>query len=117
MFAGGLLLAATLIFFACWLQWTEHHGWPHDSFNGDEDQQYLAQRKKSRRLVNVLIGGCGLLIGIATFAGVGRIFIAAWSIVAVTLIVILVLAALDAFRTLRHHRQKMRRMRDGSTRR
>ncbi|KAA5547188.1 EscU/YscU/HrcU family type III secretion system export apparatus switch protein [Roseiconus nitratireducens] len=112
MFAGGLLLAGTLLFFAFWLQWTENHGWPHDSFTGKDDQEYLAQRKKSRRLVNILIGLCGALIAVATFAGVGLVFVAAWSIVTITLMVILVLAALDAFRTHRHHRRKLRQQRE-----
>ncbi|QEG01031.1 hypothetical protein Mal15_51070 [Stieleria maiorica] len=111
MFAGGLLLGVTLLFFAIWLQWTEHHGWPHDTFDGDDDIEYRRRRKKSRLLVNVLIGICGALILAATFAGVGVVYLAAWSIVTLTLVVIVILAGLDAFRTHRHHQDKIRRMR------
>lgn len=112
MFAGGMLLAFTLLFFAVWLQWTEQHGWPHDSFNSDDDFEYLARRKKSRLFVNILIGICGLLILVATFAGVGVLFLVAWSVVSLILMVILFLAGMDAFRTHRHHQAKLRRLRE-----
>ena len=112
MFAGGILLAFTLLFFAFWLQWTEHHGWPHDGFDTAEDAEYLTKRKKSRRFVNILIGMCGGLILAATLAGVGVVFLTAWSIVSLILIVILFLAGLDAFRTHRHHQDKLRRLRE-----
>ena len=111
MFAGGLLLGATLLFFAGWLQWTEHHGWPHDTFDEEEDAVYRTHRKKARSRVNALIGLCGILILTAAFAGKGIVFIAAWTIVSLILMVIVILAGLDAFRTHRHHQDKIRRMR------
>ena len=111
MFAGGLLLGLTLLFFAAWLQWTEHRGWPHDVDDTEEDSEYLARRRKSRLVVNVLIFVCGLLILFATFSGAGLIFIACWSLVTMILLVIILMAGLDAFRTHRHHRDKMRRLR------
>ena len=112
MFAGGLLLGVTLLFFAGWLQWTELHGWPHDTDDNEWDNEYLQRRKKSRLLVNLLIGTCGLLILAAAIAGKGVVFVAAWSIVSLILMVILILAALDAFRTHRHHQDKLRRIRE-----
>ncbi len=111
MFAGGLLLGVTLLFFAGWLQWTEHHGWPHDTFNDAEDKAYRDRRKKSRLRVNMLIGICGVLILTAAIAGKGLFFIAAWTIVSLILMVIVILAGLDAFRTHRHHQDKIRRIR------
>lgn len=111
MFAGGLLLAVTLLFFAVWLQWTEHQGWPHDTFDSEDDLEYLDRRKKSRLRVNILIGICGLLILAATLSGAGVVFVAAWSIVTLILMVIVILAGLDAFRTHRHQQDKIRRMR------
>jgi hypothetical protein len=111
MFAGGLLLAATLLCFAGWLQWTEHRGWPHDSADCETDHVYLTKRKRSRSLVNALIGVCGLMVLIATLAGVGLIFVAMWSTVALTLMVIVVLAGLDALRTHRYHQDRMRELR------
>lgn len=112
MFAGGLLLGGTLLFFSLWLQWTEHNGWPHDTFDAQRDGAYRKQRRKSRRRVNVLIGICGLLILAATLAGVGLVYLAAWSTVTLILFVIIILAGLDAFRTHRHHKEKLRRKRD-----
>lgn len=114
MFYGELLMGSTLVFFAAWLQWTESRGWPHDSLDSDEaiDQQYLARRGKSRRLVNSLIGICGALILSAAFAGAGVVFVAAWSTVAMILFVIIILAGLDAFRTHRHHSDKIRQIRE-----
>lgn len=111
MFAGGLLLSFTLIFFAGWLQWTEHHGWPNDS-NEADDQEYRSARKRSRRLVNSLIGLCGALILLATLVGVGLVFMACWTLVTAILMVIVILAGLDAFRTYRHSQDKLRRMRE-----
>ena len=104
-------MAITLLFFAGWLQWTEHHGWPHDTFDADEDADYRQRRKRARLRLNVLIGICGLLILAATLAGVGVVFVAAWSTVSLILMVIVILAALDAYRTHRHHQDKMRRIR------
>lgn len=111
MFAGGLLLGGTLLFFSLWLQWTENHGWPDDTFDAETDTAYRLQRKKSRRLVNILIGLCGLLILSATLAGVGVVYLAAWSTVTLILMVIIILAGLDAYRTHRHHKDKLRQMR------
>ncbi|MCC9604181.1 hypothetical protein LOC67_26810 [Stieleria sp. JC731] len=114
MFAGGLLLGGTLLFFAGWLQWTEHQGWPYDSFdaNADDDVAYLSQRKRSRSKVNFLIGTCGLLVLLATVSNDRLVFVAAWTAVTFILMVIIVLAMLDAFRTHRHHQDKMRRIRE-----
>ncbi len=112
MFAGGLLLGMTLVFFGIWLQWTEGRGWPHDSFDGDEDTEYRLRRRRLRTVVNALIGFCGGLIVSAAFAGGGVVFLAAWSMVTLVLIVILALAGFDALRTHRHHRDKLKRLRD-----
>ena len=113
MFAGGLVLSGTLLFFAFWLQWTERRGWPQDSFNSEDDRDYLARRLKSRGLVNLLIGICGGLILLATLAGQRTIaFLAAWLTVTLILMVVILLAGLDAYRTLRHHKDKIRRLRE-----
>lgn len=113
MFAGGLVLSSTLLFFAGWLQWTEKRGWPNDQFTGEDDQDYLARRMRSRGLVNTLIGTCGLLILLATLAGQGTlVFLAAWLTVILILLVIVLLAGLDAYRTLRHQKDKLRRLRE-----
>ena len=113
MFAGGLVLSSTLLFFAGWLQWTEKRGWPHDHFDGEDDQEYLQRRMKSRGLVNTLIGTCGLLILLATLAGPRTlVFLAAWLTVTLILLVIVLLAGLDAYRTLRHQKDKLRRLRE-----
>ena len=112
MFYGQLLMGGTLVFFAFWLQRTESRGWPNDSFNEAEDQAYLRRRGKSRRLVNILIGICGLLSLCAAISGDRLVFVSAWSIITLNLLVIIVLAGLDAFRTFRHHTDKLRRIRE-----
>ncbi len=113
MFAGGMLLSITLISFAIWLQWTEHQGWPGEQYDEHRarDQLYLQRRKRSRRIVNGLIGLCGVLILIATLAGIGRTFLAAWLSVIVVLFVVVMLALLDAFRTYRYEKDKLRDLR------
>lgn len=111
MFAGGMLLSFTLLFFAGWLQWTEARGWPHENDLDVDDGPYLLARRRGRFRVNLLIGTCGVLVLIATIAGVGLVFAAAWTTVTMILFVIVVLAGLDAWRTHRHHQDKVRRIR------
>ena len=84
----------------------------HDQFDSDEDREYLSRRMKSRRFVNILIGVCGALILIATLAGVGLVFAVSWTLVTLILCMIVLLAGLDAYRTFRHQKEKLRRMRD-----
>jgi pheromone shutdown protein TraB len=112
MFAGGMVLAATVLFFAAWLQWTEHQGWPYDSFNMEEDGEYLTRRRRSRLIVNGLLALCGLLICTATLAGVGVVFAVAWTLVTLNLMIIVLLAGLDAFRTHRYHKDRLRALRE-----
>ena len=121
MVGGGLLLSVTLILFAVWLQRTEHVGWPGEEFDGkrDLDQRYRRQRMRSRRVVNFLIGLCGVLILIASLSLLidakfidGRlIFVAAWLTVIVVLFVVVMLAMLDVFRTYRYEKDKLRDLR------
>ena len=109
MFAGGLLLAATLMSFALWLQWNERQGWPNESYDNERDRKYLNQRMRSRRRMNYLLFACGVLILVSTFATPERqaIWIACWMSVSVTLLTIIGLAGLDFLRTHRYHKHKL----------
>jgi len=109
MFAGGLVLATTLLSFAVWLQWNERLGWPGESYQEDDDQEYLTIRFRSRRRIHWIIGLCGVLILVATLAGPDstRVWIGSWSIVMIALSTVVLLAMLDALRTHRHHRHKL----------
>lgn len=108
MFTGGLILAATCMAFAVWLQRTESIGWPRESYD-ERDAEYLRRRRRSRSRVNVLFFMCGLLILMATLAGRQRaaIWAGCWLAVVVVLLVVVMLALLDVWRTLRHQRQRM----------
>ena len=112
MFASGMILSVTLIAFAWWLNANETHGWAHESYDSEVDKEYLARRRKSRRRVNAIIGGCGLLIFVATIAGPGPVWIAAWMSVSVGLLTVVILAVLDAIRTHRYHRKKLPEIRE-----
>jgi len=107
MFASGMILAITLIGFAWWLQRNEQYGWAEESYDTELDQDYFARRRKARRRVNALIAICGLLIFVATVAGPGPVWIAAWMIVSVCLLTVVILALLDAIRTQRYQRKKL----------
>ena len=107
MFASGIVLAVTLIGFAWWLNVNEVHGWANESYDGEVDKDYLDRRRKSRRRVNGIIAGCGLLILVATLVGPGPVWIAAWMSVSLGLLTVVVLALLDAIRTHRYHRKKL----------
>ena len=106
MFTSQMILAFTCLAFAAWLHWNEHHGWANESYDRDNDDEYLNARMRSRRRVHLLFATCGVLIAIAAFAGPGRIFIAAWSIVSLTLLTVVGLAGLDAIRTRRYDKRK-----------
>lgn len=111
MFAGGLLLSATLIGFAAWLHFNERQGWAHekdlDPDHSIEDEQYLARRKRSRNRVHFLFTASGILVLVAAIAGPGIVFVAAWSCVAFTLMAVMAIATLDGVRTHVHHREKL----------
>lgn len=109
MFAGSLILAVTLIAFAIWLQFNEQHGWGDEqALETDLDHQYYRRRGRSRRRTNVVIGCCGILILVAAFVGPGPIWIAVWASVLVGLVIVIGLATLDALRTHRYQRAKLR---------
>ena len=107
MFASGMILAVTLIGFAWWLNANETHGWANESYDSEFDKEYLDRRRKSRRRVNAIIAGCGLLIFAATIAGPGPIWVAAWMSVSVGLLTVVSLAFLDGIRTQLYHRKNL----------
>ncbi|EMI54765.1 hypothetical protein [Rhodopirellula sallentina] len=113
MFAGGLIIAATLMFFSVWLFRTEQIGWPNDSFDDPVDEIYLRRRTRSRRRVNALFFLCGLLILVATLATPERRvwWIACWMSAMLVLCTIVALAGIDVVRTMLHHRRRLEQMR------
>ncbi len=106
MFAGSIVIGVTLLSFAIWLHWNERQGWAGESSDDRLDQHYYASRMRSRRWVHVLFGLCGILVIVAAFAGPGRVWIGCWMSVMLALLVIMVLAGVDAFRTLRYQSKK-----------
>ncbi|MFG0263348.1 MAG: hypothetical protein ACF788_13225 [Novipirellula sp. JB048] len=111
MFAGSLVIGVTLLCFAFWLHWNERHGWEYESLDDDLDERYLTARMHSRRWVHGLFALCGLLVIAAAFAGPGPVWIGCWMSVIMSLLTIVVLAGVDAFRTLRYQAQKKPQLR------
>ncbi|PHQ32665.1 hypothetical protein [Rhodopirellula bahusiensis] len=113
MFAGGLVLASTLIFFAVWLQRSEQIGWPHERFDEDIDQPYMKRRRRSRKRVNFLFLVSGVLVLVATLATPRNhaVWLSCWISVMLVLLTILLLAGLDALRTIRHLRHRLDNLR------
>ena len=107
MFPGGLILGFTLVAFACWLHYNEKHGWDYEQDDTDVDQEYLERRRSGRHRVHWTLGGCGVLILIATFAGPGFVWGVCWMLVSCALLAVVVMAVLDGLRTHRYHRQKL----------
>ncbi len=107
MFAGGLILSATLILFAIWLHHNEQIGWEHERDDSELDQSYLARRSRGRRRVHIMLGLSGVLILIATAFGPSVIWGVCWMLVIVSLLVVVLMAMLDAVRTHRYHAQKL----------
>ena len=110
MFASHLILGLCLIGFALWLQSTESKGWPNESYHGETDEKYLRRRRRSRQRVNGIFLICGVLILVASVSG-PRMFVLAWTAVTLALLVIVVLAALDAIRTQRYLNKKLPELR------
>lgn len=117
MFAGGIVLALTLMMFAVWLQRSEQLGWPHQNAERSMseavramEKEYMVRRRRGRRRVNSLFFLCGLLILVATFATPQRdvIWLACWFSVIAILLAIVVLAGLDVLRTWRYFRRRLR---------
>jgi fluoride ion exporter CrcB/FEX len=103
MFAGSLLLGLTLIAFAAWLQWNDAVSWRDEMMESRLDIEYHLRRSKSRSRIHAVIGFCGALIMFAAFAGkASPLWVAAWLSVMAALIVIILLALLDAWRTYRY---------------
>ncbi|EMB15519.1 hypothetical protein [Rhodopirellula sp. UBA1907] len=113
MFAGGLVLASTLIFFAVWLQRSEQVGWSHERFDEEIDQSYMQRRRRSRKRVNFLFLVCGVLVLVATLATPKNhaVWLSCWISVMLSLMTILMLAGLDALRTMRHVRHRLDHLR------
>lgn len=113
MFAGGMLLAFTLVSFAVWLHWNERQGWPGEDYHDDDDAKYLKTRFRSRRRIHWIMGGCGFLIAVAVMAGPGRyaLWVGLWSIVMLALMTVVPLALLDALRTHRYHDRQLPKIR------
>ncbi len=111
MFESQLILAVTCLAFAAWLQWHESHGWPNESYDRQGDAEYLKTRMRSRRRVHLLFAGCGVLMAVAAFAGPGRVFVAAWMIISLALLTVVLLAGLDALRTSRYEKRRKDQLR------
>ena len=106
MFASHFVLGIALIAFGLWLQSTESKGWPNESCEGNLDRQYFARRHRLRRRVNGILIVCGMLILVAGISP-PRMFILAWTLVSLALLIVVMLAGLDAVRTQRYHARKL----------
>jgi peptidoglycan/LPS O-acetylase OafA/YrhL len=107
MFAGSLVMGLSMVGFAVWLQWNDSIGWSSESMESRLEAEYLIRRSRSRSRIHLMIGGCGVMITAAAFAGPrSPQWAAAWMSVIVALMVIVMLAILDAWRTHRYHAAK-----------
>jgi Flp pilus assembly protein TadB len=89
------------------LHWQEVQGWPDESFVTELDRDYHSHRSRSRFRIHLIIAACGVLILAAAFAGPSPLWMAAWTCVIIGLMTVVLLAALDAFRTHRYHLRKL----------
>jgi hypothetical protein len=108
-----LLIGFTVIAVALWLEYNDYLGWPNEADRErggttDRDTRYRLLRRRWRRVVHLLIALCGALMASTGFSGPGRFFIAAWTAVAMLMMVVIVLALGDAFRTHRYYAAKRR---------
>ena len=115
MIAGSIVLALTLIAFAVWLQWNEVLGEESRSNEGlhnqskltELDERYFHKRTRARKWIHALIAGCGVAIIITAFAGNAIVWMVGWILVMLVLMVVMLMAALDALRTYHYHQRKL----------
>lgn len=108
--AGSVVLAATLIGFAVWLQNSERRGWAGEQNCSSEstlDRDYLQARARSRRRVNILIGISGVIVLLTTLVHHPIAWMSAWLLVMVCLVIVIGLAGKDVIRTHRYHQKKL----------
>lgn len=106
MLVPSLILAVTLIGFALWLQMNEGRGWPEDDAS-KIDADYRAKRFRRRSRIHSVLIIAGGLIAVAGLAGKGRVWIACWSAVMVLLMVVMMMAIADGYRTRRYLRRRL----------
>ncbi len=110
MFAGGLVLSVTIISFAIWMQWNENQqAVGVDKGASEVDRRYIRRRARHRQIVNGLFLFTGLLVLASTFAGVERklLWLSLWATTIAVLMVIVILAGIDALRTHLYHLHKL----------
>ncbi len=108
MLPASLILGLTLLGFAAWLEWREQQeSDPGPLF----DAEYLSRRRRGRRAVHILLAASGLLILAAAVAGRGVLWAALWSAVCGLLILVLVIAIVDFWRTHRYFYRKLPELR------
>lgn len=107
MFFDSLVVGFFMVCFAAWLQWNESVGWASESMESRLDVEYLTRRSRSRRRIHWLIGGAGAMIIFSAFAGPRTpLWAASWLSVIAALLVIVLLALFDAWRTYRYQAEK-----------
>lgn len=107
MFSGSLVLGITLVAFAGWLHRQDTDGWPSEDFITELDKKYHKRRTRSRRRIHMILAGCGVAAIIAAFSGLGAVWVAMWSLVMVSLVVVVALAGFDALHTQRYLKSKI----------
>ena len=112
MFSGSLVLGITLVAFAGWLHRQDTHGWPSEDFITELDKKYHKRRTRSRRRIHLILAGCGVAAVVAAFSGLGAVWVAMWSMVMVSLVVVVALAAIDALHTQRYLKSKIPEIRE-----
>lgn len=113
MLPACLIIGFTVVAVAMWLEYNDFLGWPNEvererGSSNERDSRYRVVRRRWRRVVHMLIAICGALMAATGLSGPGPFFIAAWTAVAMLMMVVIVLALGDAFRTHRHYAAKRR---------
>ena len=113
MLAGCLLMASAVIGLALYLQIHEGQQWPTKQTT-EIERKYRRSRFRWRSLIHNLLILSGGLMAVAGIAGTQRMrwWLICWILVAMTLLVVVMLAFLDAIRTRRYLRDRLPEMRD-----
>ncbi len=111
MTAASMILALTLLGFAVWLELREREGPQAGDADATFDDEYLLARHRGRRSVHVLLVVAAALIFVAGLAGPGAVWIAMWLAVCGVLVVVMLLGAVDFYRTNRFLARKLPELR------
>ena len=85
-----------------------------EQLESDTDRDYFYRRGRRRRLVHVILGIVGILAIAAGGVGRGDAYVLIWAAVPLLILIAVLLAMADGYRTVQYHDQKLPEVREAT---